>query len=363
MELKGVLDSKGTQSLKQFWHWWKGELSDCLRPALRDRLLGSRRYLVLELAGEQLSARFGGRGRLEAAGICTLNADLSADDPVMKRIVGYARDADEVIVLLPDSELLSKSLTLPLATESNLYQVVGYELDRYTPFLPQQVYYGCCVQSRDAENNRLKVTLHLIARDQLAPALALLSKFGVNVDVIAPAAISSDHLYAVNLLPPELRPRKQATSAWRWILGAAAILLAVVWLFHSQQRQLEALQSQVDIPKEQAEEARRVKSEIRLLTDSHTFLVNRKVTANSVLQTVDALTRVLPDHTWISRMEWRDGVLRLQGESAEASALIEVLEAVENISSVRFASQFTKNPRNQKERFVILAELPVGGDS
>src|SRR4029079_11117302 len=62
-----------------------------------------------------------------------------------------------VIVTLPRSQVLRKQIVLPAAVEENLLETLNYDLDRHTPFRPEQLYFDAAVVSRDAARNEIRV--------------------------------------------------------------------------------------------------------------------------------------------------------------------------------------------------------------
>ena len=60
-----------------------------------------------------------------------------------------------------------KSLALPAAAKENLYQVVAYELDRYTPFKAEQVYFAVKPLDGVNEPGQIRVMLILTTREIL----------------------------------------------------------------------------------------------------------------------------------------------------------------------------------------------------
>ena len=83
--------------------------------------------------------------------------DALANSPVLRALIAAGRDQVR-LVLTPEQALL-KTITLPLATEENLREVVGFELDRHTPFTPDQAYYDVQIVRRDPQNEKIVVSL------------------------------------------------------------------------------------------------------------------------------------------------------------------------------------------------------------
>ena len=56
------------------------------------------------------------------------------------------------------------SVEFPVATEENLGEVIGYELDRLTPFSADEALFGYRVIGRDDEKGIIKVYLTVLPR-------------------------------------------------------------------------------------------------------------------------------------------------------------------------------------------------------
>ncbi len=73
------------------------------------------------------------------------------------------------------------------------------------------------------------------------------------------------------------------------------------------------------------------------------------------------LSLLIKDDTWLNYLQYSDGHLQIQGESAHASSLIAVLEASELFAHVRFASPVTQDAVSKLERFQITLDvIPAG---
>ncbi len=68
-----------------------------------------------------------------ASGIAQYKALRAKDERLAKA---------NLILRLTGQEAIQKELALPAAVKENLSQVVAYELDRYTPFKAEQVYFA-----------------------------------------------------------------------------------------------------------------------------------------------------------------------------------------------------------------------------
>src|SRR5262249_20138108 len=90
------------------------------------------------------------------------------------------RAANRVSVLRVDqSAVLAKTVTLPLAAERELQQVLTFEMDRETPFKGEELYWIYRVVAADRQVGRLSVRLWLLPRSTLDPLLTKLAQDGI----------------------------------------------------------------------------------------------------------------------------------------------------------------------------------------
>src|SRR5260221_13937422 len=149
--------------LPRFWRWWVGELSPLVpaaprgalqrrrarpiiefdegeaivwRPELVDGALKLTRVAAVPLTGDQAATKAAGR-----AAVSTLAQLMQAPSS--------SPGAPRVTVALPPRQMLRKQLVLPTAVEENLLRTLAYDLDRHTPFRPDQVYFDATVIGRD----------------------------------------------------------------------------------------------------------------------------------------------------------------------------------------------------------------------
>ena len=75
------------------------------------------------------------------------------------------------VLRLSYADILAKSLTLPLAAQPELRQVLSFEMDQETPFKPDELYWDHRLETTDRQKNRLSVRLMLVPKTSLAPLL------------------------------------------------------------------------------------------------------------------------------------------------------------------------------------------------
>lgn len=94
---------------------------------------------------------------------------------------------------------------------------------------------------------------------------------------------------------------------------------------------------------------------MRAVRASAASVMGAKAGAPSVVATLDALTRALPDDTWLAQFNMSGGEVEIQG--ASASALVRAIEEMPEFVTVRFRTPITREPLTGLERFQFTLDL------
>jgi general secretion pathway protein L len=164
----------------------------------------------------------------------------------------------------------------------------------------------------------------------------------------------------VNLLPR--RKRSNRNTAVRR-LNAALVVVTVLLFFTAitlpllhKRQVLRELEPQLIEAVAQAESANELRRQVERLVAGSGYLVRQKQTGLSVLQSINEITRVLPDHTSINRLDVSNSEVQLQGQSSSSAMLISLLESSPILKNVQFRSPVIRIPSTGEERFHLSAE-------
>ncbi len=355
-----------------FFAWWFAGLAALVPSSLRRAFRRGAGTLVLDFSGPEAVVRHvsGGTsreiGRVRSDPLDTAT-QASAIAALVKKI--NLRKVD-VVLRLPASRALRKTLDLPLAAEENLRQVLGFEMDRQTPFRSEEVYFDFTVRERDRETERIKVDLTVVPRSAVDDAIDLAAGWGLHPDIVDvagsdPAGSDPDADSSLNLMPHEAgAARDQPGGALSLGLAAVAAVLAAVALNVPLERQRdlsEELLRQVAEATSQAQAASASRAEIERSIVDGGALVERKAGMPTATGVLAELTRLMPDDTWISQFQLRDTALQVSGYSADASRLIGLVENSPLFHEAKFRSPVTQDARTSRERFNLSAEVAMGG--
>ncbi|HXZ02416.1 MAG TPA: PilN domain-containing protein [Stellaceae bacterium] len=339
------------------WRWWSGEIVALVPARWREALASGRERLVLA-TGEDGSAALIRRGGGKEELLARLDLDPAQAAAARETLAALRpRLRGATTVLLPADCALRAVVSLPLAAEANLAQVVGFELDRHTPFRSEEVYRSQQVLRRDAATKRLAVRLTVVPRPLIDAVLAAAQRLGLTLDGVEVAGEPRSG----NLLPAQ--PQALGARLPSLALGGLALLAAVLTAgavlipLQRAHRAADALAAELAEAKGGAEESLRLQKEIDAEIQESGFLEARKRQAPSASEVLYTLTHLLPDDTWLSELELAGGELRITGFAASASSVLALVDQSARFGNAAFRSPVTQDQRTQREQFNIAARL------
>ncbi|CAM3189180.1 general secretion pathway protein GspL [Pseudomonas floridensis] len=311
---------------QQAWQWWSAELRACLPPRVR-------RWLVHE------------------------TVEQTYVWPLVEPVSASAVDAQKILVL-PSSLVLVQTLQLPLAAARNLSTVIGYELDRFTPFDAGQLYFVARQEGRNA--GFIQVTLVAVLRKRLDAILEECTALGLRPDTVDVG--TPDARMGVDLLPAPLRPQQSRSGhrLQRWLLWLAVGLLLgtmLLWL-NDRQQLLDQMQAEVKAQKAQVSEVQQLRQQLTNTRGAANYLLRRKAAQPPLSALLSELTACLPSDTWIEHLEISDSAeVAFAGQSAKASALIARVKDCRSLDNAQFQGVIQPDSKTGKDQYSLRAHL------
>lgn len=282
----------------------------------------------------------------------------ATDDPLAPLLAPALADLPRWL-LLPAAAGLRRRLVLPAAAGDRLRQVLGFEIDRQTPFAADEVAFDARLLGRRGDN---QIDVELVAVPLAAlrtrrTALGALSGTLAGIDMAGPDGAPLD----VNLLPAS--ERRQLADPWRgWNLALAAVavvaLAAALWQLLDNRRDAADGFEQALAP--QAEQARRVamqRQQLQALVDGQAYLDRARAERPPTVAVLDELARRLPDSTYLEKVAIEGDRLLIIGLSGEASSLVRRLEGADSWHAPALTGALQPDPRSGRDRFTLTAEL------
>ena len=369
--------------LPRFWRWWGDELAPLIPAAWRGAM---RRHLtrpvvefgdgvavfwrpqviddelrMVEVARVALTADMVDIAATGRAAIKAVTANGDGENPA----------APKVVIALPPRQVMRKTLVMPAAVEENLVQALSYDLDRHTPFRPEQLYFDAAVVDRNPTARTIGVDWVAVLKTAVDGARRQVEDWGCAVVAVVPGPVSTRPT-KLNLIPREARAPSALWRRWQlWapaaLVAAGALAVLIVPLVQKREYAI-ALNKQVESAREQAEAADALRAQLERQQGDYNYALARKYAYPGTVQIIDDITRLLPDDTWLTQFEMRSALrgkdtvreLSLRGESANAGALISTLEESRLVEQAALQSPTTKLQPGPGEVFVLGSRLRAG---
>lgn len=352
--------------VSRFLRWWGAELATWLPVRLKSWWRGIGHLVLIRVDDSSKAVLMRAKeGTIEEIGSIDLNAPNPAllgahlDQRLKKQFGGNNR----YLLCLPPDSVLQRAVTLPMAVEENLRQTLAFELDRLTPFKPDQAYFDFLLGERLVESRQLVVHLAVASKAVVDALLYRARMLGLPV---VGATLTDDLLThggnMRNFLPAEARQNPPSNSP-RWrragLAFTAFVLLAAAVGIPILQKRAAAISLLVPLAqaKQAAQETDALRDKLERLVGIHNALPGRKWEGHSTFRILEELSRKLPDDTFVIQLDYDGNNVQIQGESASSASLIETLEASPLFKDVGFKSQLIKIQGTGTDRFHINANL------
>jgi general secretion pathway protein L len=340
---------------RDFLSWWLRQLAELLPQRLRRSAPSAADATVItplgaagsEVGAVEVALRRGGKESL--LGQFALSASGLAEIP--------RSPAKPAVLRLGEADVLGKTVTLPLAAERELDQALLFEMDRETPFRPDELYWNHRIEAADRQNARLLTRLVLVPKANLAPLLELLGHSGVT-PVRAEIADGPDRGF---WLPLDGYGHAGAHGASPLVKPLAVLLVvlmvaAIAIPFVRQSTAMSRLDQSLAAGRAAAAEADALHRETARLVGSADLVEKEREKVGQPLVVIAAATRVLPDDTYLTEMQLQQRKLTISGRSASAARLIGAMSADSEFHNPAFAAPVTRIEALRQEIFTIVTE-------
>ena len=334
-----------------FLNWWVGQLTGLLPARLLDAYVQAGDATILELSGDEFVLHAKRGARLERAGEGSVSE--------LAQTLRSAADLPQLRLLrISEAQVLRKMLVLPYAARHDLKTALSSEIDRETPFEQSEVYWNHSVTGHDSSKSKLEVELVILPR-RVGEALARTAR----VAGFEPAALAVGEPNGKTTLLwmdgpcraplPRIQPKNRKLMTAVYALGAAILLvpLAVQQVhFYFADKTIAALRTKALTASALQQAANRRVAAMEFM--------GRKNGANgSALKILQAVTRALPDDTFLTGLSIHSGQVTMAGSSEGAASLIKAVTKSPEFRDPVFESAVVENTDTGLENFAISAKL------
>ena len=263
------------------------------------------------------------------------------------------------LVLRPD-RFIFRQLELPRQAGEFLGGIVRAQIDRLTPWSADDAVFGWSKPVETA-NGRMVVTVAATARALVAPLIDAIARLGAGSIVVSTVSQNGEAgAGAIKLFEQRVGDAVEIDRLRRVLLTAFAVagLVAGVAVTASAVVGGDLEARQTDLSARIA--ARRVAMRASLdgsKPSAMAALERRKHETPASVIVLEALSQVLPDHTYVTELRIAGEKMQVVGITRDAPSLIRLIEQSSHFTRATFFAPTTRSPSGAGEQFHIEAHI------
>ncbi|WP_036255737.1 PilN domain-containing protein [Methylocapsa acidiphila] len=340
-----------------FWRWI-AHLEAALL-ALRENVRSTPQLRLFEgQDGAFTLDQTDGNGNPDSDGAPLRIIDGRVDAPTSDDLAAKFRRAKVELVLQP-TRFMFRPLELPGRASDFLEGIIRAQIDRLTPWTAAEAAFGWR-RLGQGESDRIVVTIAATARSLIAPFVNAFSELGVDsIIVCAPMPGAEPSQPLIKVLERKVEGARQAQRLRRALVtslaaggGLAAVaLLAVFGVGGDLEDRTDQLNQRIAARRAELRSAHDATGEAAAALQRR-----KRETASSVI-VVDALSQILPDHTYLTELRVLSDKIQIIGLTQDAPSLIRLLEQSAHFSKAVFFAPTTRSANESAEHFSIEAKV------
>jgi general secretion pathway protein L len=263
-----------------------------------------------------------------------------------------------VEIVLQPKRFLFRPLELPARAAGFLDGIVRAQIDRLTPWSASEAVFGC---SAAVESGADSITTVIAATTRKVAMTYVQAVSGFHPAAIAVCTdVAERNAGRVKVFEQKARGHLDAARLNR-ALSIALGVLAVAALLSA----IAAAYVADNLGTQESELARQIsqrRAAIRAGNDGGdrsplAVLERRKHETPASVIVLDALSQVIPDHTYVTELHLGGAKLQIVGISRDAPSLIRLIEQSQHFTRATFYAPTTRSPSDSGERFHIEARV------
>ena len=305
--------------------------------------------------------------RESRSGRDTTHPHFRAGQKVSADLLRAARNSF-VVLEFPADKVVRRDITAPAQAQKFLSGVVRNQIERLSPWPPNNVVYGFNAEASGKNASVIEVRILMASRTDIDALLHHLTALGIQVDrilangsTVETADKTAGSVTLWSRLADASRDRLVGTSRLIGLGIGATVAVSMclsLWAFVSSglvrdesegiAARAKALQRQVQGGGTPSLAASGPPAERAW------FL---KETSISSMILIEALSRALPDSAYLTEIRLENATLRMTGVADDAPALLAPLERSGHLTDVHFFAPTTRGPDGKSFRFSIEAHV------
>lgn len=264
---------------------------------------------------------------------------------------------------LDPGRFVFRTLDLPGRATDFIEAIVRTQIDRLTPWPPEQVMFGWSQPAPGGADGAISLTVAGTNKAFVEPVMQAMQAGGAAI-VEARVSLPAGHPGpGSGLVIARVTAAAFAVAFWRRCLGVASAVVAVLVIGASLYGQLAAMQLTAAAEDLDREAAAKRAAILRAAAEGDPAAVPRRIVAERraavpfATLVLEAVSRIVPDDSYVTNFEIAGTQLRLVGFTADAPALIRLIEASGTFTGASFFAPTTRLPEDPGDRFSIEATI------
>ena len=339
------------QTIRAILGAWTGSVAAAVIAGF-DRVVSPRIIRLIEDENGDFAVETAARSENVPAHIVFSDGTLSA--PNLAAVFRGSR----VEIDLQPRRFLFRPLELPARAADFLDGIVRAQIDRLTPWSASEAVFGC---SSPVESGTENITTVIAATTRKVAMTYVQAVSGFHPAAVAICTdVAERNAGRVKVFEQKARGHLDAIRLSRALaigLGVAAVgaLLSVIVAAYVADN-LGAQES------EMARQISQRRAAIRAGSDAGdrspvAALERRKHETPASVIVLEALSQILPDHTYVTELHLAGAKLQISGITHDAPSLIPLIERSQHFTRATFYAPTTRSPSDPGERFHIEAQV------
>ncbi len=262
-------------------------------------------------------------------------------------------------IVLRANRFLFRPLELPKRAVEFLDGIVRAQIDRLTPWSPGEAVFAWTPPTY-GPNDRIELVIAATARALVAPYVQAISDLGVaSVAVLTIPVDVQPHSAPMKVFEQSARGMFEIDRIRRTLVAVFLIsgLAAAITMGYSAFA-LDSLDAQQqELSQKIAARRAALRTSPEFTVSAQRMLERRKQSTPSNVIVLEALSQILPDHTYVTELRIEVDKLQIVGVTRDAAALIGLIEQSPHFMRAKFYAPTTRTPGEPGERFHIEAQI------
>jgi len=262
-------------------------------------------------------------------------------------------------ITLQSSRFLFRPLELPKRAVEFLDGIVRAQIDRLTPWTAHEAVFGW-TPPVEAPNDRVALTVAATARALVSDYVKAIADLGA-ASVVVMTGVGEAAAQSAPIRVLEQRARgvleldriRRALRALFIFTGLAATISMGYSAIATDSLDAE----QQELSRKIATRRAALRTGPEFTVSAQRMLERRKQTTPSTVMVLEALSQILPDHTYVTELRVEGDKLQVVGVTRDAPALIALIEQSPHFTRAAFYAATTRSPGEPGERFHIEAQI------